>query len=60
MTDKKTASFVQSLCMGRIEEEIIFPFPAMKAERSGRRSARCSPASTSCSAAARRSSASGT
>jgi alkylation response protein AidB-like acyl-CoA dehydrogenase len=34
MIDKKSDSFVQSLCMGRIEEEIIFPFPAMKpAER---------------------------
>jgi alkylation response protein AidB-like acyl-CoA dehydrogenase len=32
--DKKSASFVQSLCMGRIEEEIIFPFPAIRpAER---------------------------
>ncbi|HEY7726347.1 MAG TPA: acyl-CoA dehydrogenase family protein [Anaeromyxobacteraceae bacterium] len=28
--DKKTASFVQSLCMGRIEEEIVVPFPEMK------------------------------
>jgi alkylation response protein AidB-like acyl-CoA dehydrogenase len=28
--DKSSDSFVQSLCMGRIEEEIIFPFPAMK------------------------------
>jgi acyl-CoA dehydrogenase family member 9 len=32
--DKASDSFVQSLCMGRIEEEIIFPFPVMKeAER---------------------------
>ncbi len=31
MIDKKVDSFVQSLCMGRIEEEIIFPFPTMKA-----------------------------
>jgi acyl-CoA dehydrogenase family protein 9 len=29
--DKKVDSFVQSLCMGRIEEEILFPFPTMKA-----------------------------
>jgi alkylation response protein AidB-like acyl-CoA dehydrogenase len=28
--DKTTASFVQSLCMGRIEEEIIFPFPEIR------------------------------
>jgi alkylation response protein AidB-like acyl-CoA dehydrogenase len=28
--DRKTASFVQSLCMGRIEEEIVVPFPEMK------------------------------
>lgn len=30
MVDKKTASFVQALCMGRIEEEIILPYPKMK------------------------------
>jgi alkylation response protein AidB-like acyl-CoA dehydrogenase len=29
--DKKVDSFVQSLCMGRIEEEIIFPYPVMNA-----------------------------
>jgi alkylation response protein AidB-like acyl-CoA dehydrogenase len=28
--DRKTASFVQSLCMGRIEEEIVLPYPTMK------------------------------
>ncbi len=34
MIDKKSASFIQSLCMGEIEEEIILPFPRMKdAER---------------------------
>ena len=34
MADKSSDSFVQSLCMGRIEEDILFPFPAMKeAER---------------------------
>ncbi len=31
MIDKKTASFVQSLAMGRIEEEIVVPFPQMQA-----------------------------
>ena len=30
MIDRKTASFVQSLCMGRIEEEIVLPYPTMK------------------------------
>jgi alkylation response protein AidB-like acyl-CoA dehydrogenase len=30
--DKKVDSFVQSLCMGRIEEEILFPYPTMKPE----------------------------
>jgi len=28
--DRKTASFVQSLCMGEIEDEILVPFPEMK------------------------------
>jgi alkylation response protein AidB-like acyl-CoA dehydrogenase len=28
--DKKTASFVQSLCMGVIEEETVVPFPEMR------------------------------
>jgi alkylation response protein AidB-like acyl-CoA dehydrogenase len=27
MPDKKTASFVRSLCLGHIEEEILLPFP---------------------------------
>src|SRR5512138_2706380 len=27
MIDKKTASFMRSLCLGEIEEEIIVPFP---------------------------------
>ncbi len=31
MIDKKTASFMRSLCMGRIEEDIVLPFPEMKA-----------------------------
>ena len=30
MPDKKNASYVQSLCMGEIEEEIIVPFPKME------------------------------
>ena len=30
MADKKSASFVQSLCLGEIEEEIVIPFPEMK------------------------------
>ena len=29
MVDKSTASFVRSLCMGRIDEDIILPFPKM-------------------------------
>jgi len=29
MVDKQTASFMRSLCMGRIEEDIILPFPAL-------------------------------
>jgi acyl-CoA dehydrogenase family member 9 len=29
--DKKTSSFVQALCMGQIEEEIVVPYPEMKA-----------------------------
>ncbi len=28
----KTSSFMRALCMGRIEEDIIFPFPEMRAE----------------------------
>jgi acyl-CoA dehydrogenase family member 9 len=28
--DKKTASFVQSLCMGQIEEQIVVPYPELK------------------------------
>ncbi len=30
MIDKSSDSFVQSLCMGRIEEEILFPYPVMR------------------------------
>ncbi len=32
MADKKTSSFMRSLCFGRIEDDILFPFPKMKAE----------------------------
>ena len=28
--DKKTVSFMRSLCMGQIEEDVILPFPKMK------------------------------
>jgi alkylation response protein AidB-like acyl-CoA dehydrogenase len=28
--DRKTASFVQSLCMGQIEEEIVVPYPELR------------------------------
>ncbi len=31
MIDKKAASFVQALCMGQIDEEIVIPYPEMKA-----------------------------
>jgi len=29
MVDRKTASFMRSLCMGQIEEEIVLPFPEL-------------------------------
>ncbi len=29
MVDKKTVSFMRSLCMGQIEEDVILPFPAI-------------------------------
>jgi alkylation response protein AidB-like acyl-CoA dehydrogenase len=32
MTDKKTASFMRSLCSGEIEEEILVPYPEPRAE----------------------------
>ncbi len=32
MPDKKTASFMRSLCLGEIEEEIILPFPEPTAQ----------------------------
>ncbi len=30
MVDKKTASFMRSLCLGEIEEEILVPYPEPK------------------------------
>ncbi len=32
MDNRKTISFIRSLCMGEIEQEVITPFPKMKAE----------------------------
>jgi len=32
MPDKKTASFMRSLCLGRIEEEILLPYPEPTAQ----------------------------
>jgi alkylation response protein AidB-like acyl-CoA dehydrogenase len=32
MADKKTASFMRSLCAGEIEEEIVIPYPEPRAE----------------------------
>ncbi|KPK49302.1 MAG: acyl-CoA dehydrogenase [Myxococcales bacterium SG8_38_1] len=29
MADKETTSFMRSLCMGRIEQDVIFPFPSV-------------------------------
>ena len=29
MVDKKTVSFMRSLCMGQIEEDVILPFPSI-------------------------------
>jgi acyl-CoA dehydrogenase family protein 9 len=31
MVDRKTASFMRSLCMGQIEEDIVLPFPELSA-----------------------------
>lgn len=33
MSDKLTTSFMRSLCMGQIEQDVIFPFPALKTEQ---------------------------
>jgi len=32
VADKLTSSFMRSLCMGQIEQDILFPFPAVSAE----------------------------
>ncbi len=29
MADKETTSFMRSLCMGRVEQDVIFPFPTL-------------------------------
>jgi alkylation response protein AidB-like acyl-CoA dehydrogenase len=31
MTDKKTASFMRSLCAGEIQEEVVLPYPELRA-----------------------------
>ena len=36
MADKETTSFMRSLCMGDIEEDVLLPFPVM-GDRSARR-----------------------
>jgi len=33
MSDKLTTSFMRSLCMGQIEQDVIFPFPTLKDEQ---------------------------
>jgi len=33
MADKETSSFMRSLCMGQIEQDILFPFPELAAEQ---------------------------
>ena len=33
MADKLTSSFMRSLCMGQIEQEILFPFPTLPADQ---------------------------
>lgn len=33
MTDKLTTSFMRSLCMGQIEQNIVFPFPTLDTEQ---------------------------
>ena len=29
MSNQETISFMHSLCMGRIEQDVLFPFPAL-------------------------------
>jgi hypothetical protein len=33
MPDKLTTSFMRSLCMGQIEQNVLFPFPSLSAEQ---------------------------
>jgi len=33
MPDKLTTSFMRSLCMGQIEQDVIFPFPTLKTDQ---------------------------
>jgi alkylation response protein AidB-like acyl-CoA dehydrogenase len=33
MTDKTTTSFMRSLCMGQIEQDVLFPFPTLAADQ---------------------------
>jgi len=35
MSDKVTTSFMRSLCMGQIEQDVLFPFPTMSEEQKG-------------------------
>ena len=35
VVDKKTVSFMRSLCMGQIEEDVILPFPTISRRREG-------------------------
>jgi alkylation response protein AidB-like acyl-CoA dehydrogenase len=33
MADKLTTSFMRSLCMGQIEQDVLFPFPALSSDK---------------------------
>ena len=33
MPDKETTSFMRSLCMGQIEQDVLFPFPSLPWQR---------------------------
>ncbi len=33
MSDKLTTSFMRSLCMGQIEQDVVFPFPTLKTDQ---------------------------
>jgi alkylation response protein AidB-like acyl-CoA dehydrogenase len=33
MTDKETTSFMRSLCMGQIEQDVVFPFPVLTGDQ---------------------------